>query len=103
MMRVDQKRRKKTKDTLYHPTLMATKMITGQNSLNKTIKRRLASKKILEKQLTAKTRKGMTSMMINVDLTPIALKTPTDPRTESRTSKTPERPSNTWKSLHSKK
>ena len=103
MMRVEQKRRKKTKDTLYHSTLMATKMITGQNSLNKTIKRRLASKKILEKQLTAKTRKGMTSMMINVDLTPMALKNPTDPRTESRTSKTPERPSNTWKSLHSKK
>ena len=96
MMRVEQKRRKKTKDTLYHSTFMATKMITGQNSLNKTIKRRLASKKILEK-LTAKTRKGMTSMMINVDLTPMALKNPTDPRTESRTSKTPERPSNTCK------
>lgn len=45
-MTVEQKRRKrKTKDTVYHSTLMATKMITGQNSLNKTIKRRLESKK----------------------------------------------------------
>ena len=45
MMTVEQKRRKKTKDTVYHSTVMATKTNTGQNSLNKTIKRRLASKK----------------------------------------------------------
>jgi hypothetical protein len=47
-------------------------------------------------ELTAKTRKGMTSIIINVDLTPTALKNPTDPRTESITRTTPERPSNTW-------
>jgi hypothetical protein len=46
-------------------------------------------------RLTAKTRKGMTSIMISVDFIPRALKNPTDPRTESITSKTPERPSNT--------
>lgn len=34
--------------------------------------------------------------MINVDLTPMALKNPADPRTESMTSTTPDRPSNTW-------
>jgi hypothetical protein len=44
----------------------------------------------------------MTSMMINVDLTPTALKNPTDERTESITSKTPERPSSTWKPLNNK-
>uniref|UniRef100_A0A2P2KIF1 Uncharacterized protein n=1 Tax=Rhizophora mucronata TaxID=61149 RepID=A0A2P2KIF1_RHIMU len=44
---------------------------------------------------TAKTRKGMTSIIINVDSTPIALKNPTDPMTESITSTTPERPSRT--------
>lgn len=37
----------------------------------------------------------MTSMMINVDLTPRALKSPTEPRTESITSTTPDRPSST--------
>lgn len=37
----------------------------------------------------------MTSIMINVDLTPKALKNPTDPRTESKTMITPERPSST--------
>lgn len=44
---VEQKKggKKKTKDTVYHSTFMATKLISGQNSLNKTIKRRLASKK----------------------------------------------------------
>jgi hypothetical protein len=41
-------------------------------------------------------------MMISVDLTPIALKNPTDPKTESITSKTPESPSNTWKPLDKK-
>lgn len=46
-------------------------------------------------ELTAKTRKGMTSIIISVDFTPIALKNPTDPRTESMTRITPERPSNT--------
>ncbi|KAJ0917000.1 hypothetical protein HanPSC8_Chr06g0268321 [Helianthus annuus] len=45
---------------------------------------------------TSKTRKGMTSMMISVDFTPIALKKPTDAITESITSITPESPSNTW-------
>ena len=48
-----------------------------------------------ENELTARTRKGMTSIMINVDLTPRALKNPTDPSTESKTSTTPERPSKT--------
>lgn len=36
--------------------------------------------------------------MISVDFTPITLKKPTDPRTDSMTSTTPERPSNTWHS-----
>lgn len=35
-------------------------------------------------------------MMIRVDFTPRALKIPTDPRTESITRITPERPSNTY-------
>lgn len=35
--------------------------------------------------------------MINVDLTPKTLKKPTDPRTESITRITPERPSKTCK------
>lgn len=47
-------------------------------------------------QLTAKTRNGITSMIISVDLTPMALKNPTDPRTESKTTMTPLRPSMTW-------
>lgn len=51
--------------------------------------------RITRKDLTAKTRNGMTSTIISVDLTPIALKKPTDPRTESMTSTTPERPNNT--------
>lgn len=55
--------------------------------------------KIFGNKLTAKTRKGITSIIINVDLTPMALKTPTDPRTESMTSITPERPSKTYISL----
>jgi hypothetical protein len=38
----------------------------------------------------------MTSMMIRVDFTPRALKIPTDPRTDSMTRITPERPSNTY-------
>lgn len=54
-------------------------------------------------RLTAKTRKGMTSIIISVDFTPIALKTPTDPRTESMTSITPERPSNTCNIIEEKK
>jgi hypothetical protein len=45
--------------------------------------------------LTARTRNGITSIMISVDFTPIALKNPTDPRTENMTSITPKRPSNT--------
>lgn len=45
-------------------------------------------------ELTARTRKGMTSIMISVDFTPMALKNPTDPRTESMTSITPARPRN---------
>jgi len=49
------------------------------------------------KKLTAKTRKGITSIMMRVDFTPMALKNPTDPRTESITTTTPERPNNTWK------
>lgn len=36
--------------------------------------------------------------MINVDLTPIVLKNPTEPRTESITSNTPDKPSRTYKS-----
>ena len=47
------------------------------------------------KKLTAKTRKGITSIMMRVDFTPMALKNPTDPRTESITTTTPERPNNT--------
>lgn len=35
-------------------------------------------------------------MMISVDFTPMALNNPTDPSTESMTSRTPQRPSNTW-------
>jgi hypothetical protein len=35
-------------------------------------------------------------MMIRVDFTPRALKIPTDPRTDSMTRITPERPSNTY-------
>lgn len=50
--------------------------------------------------LTANTRKGMTSMMISVDFTPMALKNPTDPRTDSMTSITPERPRSTWNSAN---
>lgn len=50
---------------------------------------------VAENKLTARTRKGMTSIMINVDLTPRTLKNPTDPSTESKTSTTPERPSKT--------
>lgn len=38
----------------------------------------------------------MTSIMIRVDFTPMALKNPTDPRTESMTSITPDRPSSIW-------
>lgn len=49
------------------------------------------------KELTARTRNGITSIMIRVDFTPRALKNPTDPRTESMTSTTPDRPSSTWK------
>lgn len=49
----------------------------------------------LFEELTARTRNGMTSIIIRVDLTPMALKNPTDPRTESMTRTTPERPSNT--------
>lgn len=45
--------------------------------------------------LTARTRNGITSIIIRVDLTPMALKKPTDPRTDSMTRTTPERPSNT--------
>lgn len=45
--------------------------------------------------LTAKTRNGMTSIMINVDFTPKALKKPAEPRTERMTMKTPARPSET--------
>ena len=59
--------------------------------------------KIRRKKLTANTRKGMTSTMISVDFTPMALKNPTDPRTDNMTSITPERPSNTWKSTNHKK
>lgn len=51
--------------------------------------------KRMKAELTARTRKGITSIMIRVDLTPIALKKPTDPRTDNMTSTTPERPSNT--------
>lgn len=47
--------------------------------------------------LTARTRNGITSIIIRVDFTPMALKNPTDPRTDSMTSTTPERPSNTLK------
>lgn len=50
---------------------------------------------VITERLTAKTKKGITSIMISVDFTPKALKNPTEPRTESITSKTPERPSNT--------
>ena len=57
---------------------------------------------IRRKKLTANTRKGMTSMMISVDFTPMALKNPTDPRTDNMTSITPERPSNTCKSTNHK-
>ncbi len=42
-------------------------------------------------------------MMISVDFTPMALNNPTDPRTESMTSRTPERPSNTWNSTNLRK
>lgn len=42
----------------------------------------------------------MTSMMINVDLTPRALKSPTELRTESITSTTPDRPSSNWKTVN---
>lgn len=59
-----------------------------------TQKRHLNSEK-----LTARTRNGMTSIIINVDLTPRALKSPTEPRTESITRTTPERPRSTWKSV----
>lgn len=52
-------------------------------------------KKKMKILLTARTRKGITSIMIRVDLTPIALKKPTDPSTDNMTSTTPERPSNT--------
>lgn len=44
----------------------------------------------------------MTSIMINVDLIPTALKNPTDPRTESTTSMTPDKPSRTYKSSNPK-
>lgn len=50
-------------------------------------------------ELTAKTKKGMTSIMISVDLIPRALKKPTDPRTETMTTKTPDKPSRTWNSI----
>jgi hypothetical protein len=49
-----------------------------------------------KRKLTASTRNGITSMMIRVDFTPRALKIPTDPRTDSMTRITPERPSNTY-------
>jgi len=51
---------------------------------------------ISKRKLTARTRNGITSMMIRVDFTPRALKIPTDPRTDSMTRITPERPSNTY-------
>lgn len=38
----------------------------------------------------------MTSIIISVDFTPTALKNPTDPSTESKTSITPESPRDTW-------
>lgn len=47
-------------------------------------------------ELTARTRNGITSIMIRVDFTPRTLKSPTDPRTDNMTRTTPERPSNTW-------
>lgn len=56
----------------------------------------LVGKPNVEPELTARTRKGITSIMMSVDFTPIALKNPTDPRTESITSITPERPRSTW-------
>lgn len=65
-----------------------------KGSTHKDIK--VKEKETVEIQLTAKTRKGMTSIIMRVDFTPTALKKPTDPRTESITSITPERPSNTW-------
>uniref|UniRef100_A0A7C8ZWA3 Uncharacterized protein n=1 Tax=Opuntia streptacantha TaxID=393608 RepID=A0A7C8ZWA3_OPUST len=48
---------------------------------------------------TAKTRKGMTSIMIRVDFTPTELKNPTDPSTESMTKMTPESPSSTFEEM----
>lgn len=50
---------------------------------------------IIKSKLTARTRNGITSIMIRVDFTPRALKMATDPRTDSITRITPERPSNT--------
>lgn len=44
-------------------------------------------------ELTAKTKNGITSIMISVDLIPIALKNPADPRTERITTTIPEKPS----------
>ena len=48
-----------------------------------------------DRKLTASTRKGITSIMIRVDFTPIALKNPIDPKTESITRTTPDKPSST--------
>lgn len=49
----------------------------------------------IEKVHTAKTRKGITSIMMRVDFTPMALKNPIDPTTESKTRTTPDKPSKT--------
>ena len=47
------------------------------------------------RRLTASTRKGITSIMIKVDFTPTALKNAIDPKTESITRTTPDKPSST--------
>lgn len=51
----------------------------------------------IQNELTAKTRKGITSIIMRVDFIPMALKNPTDPTTDSITTTTPDRPSSTYK------
>jgi hypothetical protein len=54
----------------------------------------------LRKELTAKTRKGITSAIIRVDFTPNILKKPTDPRTDNATIATPAKPKDTCSHYH---
>ena len=54
-------------------------MNVGHKSPHKQHQENNGIQRKLKNGLTAKTRKGITPIMINVDLTPIALKNPTDP------------------------